>query len=76
MIQYFRNINHQTIAIEKPDEGAWVNILPPLKQEEFSELSNQLDIPLDFLTDSLDIDERARFEEESNVKLIVFKSRF
>jgi len=74
MIQYFRNINHQTIAIERPDEGAWVNILPPLKQEEFSELSNQLDIPLDFLTDSLDIDERARFEEESNVKLIVFKT--
>jgi len=74
MIQYFRNINHQTIAIERPDEGAWVNILPPLKHEEFSELSSQLDIPLDFLTDSLDIDERARFEEESNVKLIVFKT--
>ena len=74
MVQYFRNINHQTIQVSKPDIGAWVNVLPPLKQEEFSELSAELDIPLDFLTDSLDIDERSRFEEEDNVKLIVIKT--
>lgn len=74
MIQYFKNINHQTVAIDKPENGAWVNILPPLKQEEFSELSEEIDIPLDFLTDSLDIDERTRFEEDDNVKLIVIKT--
>jgi magnesium transporter len=74
VIQYFININHQTVAINKPDNGAWVNILPPLKLEEFTELSNELDIPLDFLTDSLDIDERTRFEEDDNVKLIVIKT--
>lgn len=74
MIQYFKNINHQTIAITKPEDGSWVNIIPPLKQEEFSELSQSLDIPLDFLTDSLDIDERSRFEEEDNVKLLVIKT--
>ncbi len=74
MIQYFKNINHQTIAIDKPENGAWVNVLPPLKQEEFSEVSKALDIPLDFLTDSLDIDERSRFEEEDNVKLVVIKT--
>ena len=74
MIQYFKNINHQTIAIDKPDSGAWVNVLPPLKQEEFSELSDGLEIPLDFFTDSLDIDERTRFEEEDNVRLIVIKT--
>jgi magnesium transporter len=74
MIQYFKNINYQTVAIEKPESGSWVNVLPPLKQEEFSELSGDLDIPLDFLTDSLDIDERSRFEEEDNVKLVVIKT--
>ena len=74
MIQYFRNINYQTVAIDKPENGSWVNILPPLKQEEFSELANALDIPLDFLTDSLDIDERTRFEEADNVKLVVIKT--
>ncbi len=74
MIQYFKNINQQTVAIDKPENGAWVNVLPPLKQEEFSELSSALDIPIDFLTDSLDIDERSRFEEDDNVKLIVIKT--
>ncbi len=74
MIQYFKNIDHKTISIDKPDSGTWVNVLPPLKQEEFSELSSTLEIPLDFLADSLDIDERSRFEEEDNVKLIVIKT--
>jgi len=74
LIQYFKIVDNQTFAIDKPENGAWVNVLPPLKQEEFHELSQSLDIPLDFLTDSLDIDERTRFEEEDNVKLIVFKT--
>ncbi|MBC7947025.1 MAG: magnesium transporter CorA family protein [Chitinophagaceae bacterium] len=74
MIQYFKNIDHKTVAIDKPENGTWVNVLPPLKQEEFSELSRELEIPIDFLTDSLDIDERSRFEEEDNVRLIVIKT--
>jgi magnesium transporter len=74
VIQFFKNINHQTVEIERPENGTWVNILPPLKQQEFTNLSEELDIPLDFLTDSLDIDERPRFEEEDNVKLIVIKT--
>lgn len=74
MIQYFKNIEHRTIAIDKPEAGAWVNVLPPLKTEEFNELSNSLDIPIDFLKDSLDIDERSRYEIEDQVKLIVIKT--
>lgn len=74
MIQYFQNINHKTVQSEKVEIGSWVNVLPPLKQEEFSELSENLQIPIDFLTDSLDIDERTRFEEEDNVRLIVIKT--
>ncbi len=74
MIQYFKNIDHKTVEIDKPEIGSWINVLPPLKQEEFSELSSGLEIPIDFLTDSLDIDERSRFEEEDNVRLIVIKT--
>jgi len=74
MIQYFKIFEHQTIALDKPETGSWVNVLPPLKQEEFSELSQILEIPLDFLKDSLDIDERSRYEIEDNVKLIVIKT--
>lgn len=74
MIQYFKIIEHQTIEIDKPEIGSWVNVLPPLKQEEFTELSDTLDIPIDFLKDSLDIDERSRYEIDDNVKLIVIKT--
>ena len=74
VIHYFKNINQRTVEIESPEIGAWVNITPPLKKEEFSELSTSLEIPIDFLTDSLDIDERSRFEEDDNVKLIVIKT--
>jgi magnesium transporter len=74
MIQYFKNVDYQTLEIDKPESGTWVNVLPPLKQEEFSELSESLEIPIDFLKDSLDIDERSRFETEDNVRLIVIKT--
>ena len=74
MIQYFKNTDRQTIAIDKATEAVWVNVLPPLKQEEFTELSETMDIPLDFLKDSLDIDERSRYEIEDDVKLIVIKT--
>src|SRR5687767_11210788 len=74
MIQYFKNISHKTVQIDGPEIGSWINILPPLEQEEFTELSAKLNIPIDFLTDSLDIDERPRFEEEDNVRLVVLKA--
>lgn len=74
MIQYFKNVEHQTIAIDKLEDVTWINVLPPLRQEEFSELSESLEIPMDFLKDSLDIDERSRYEIDDNVKLIVIKT--
>jgi len=74
MIQYFKNTDHHTLAIDKIDSAVWVNVLPPLKQEEFTELSEAMDIPVDFLKDSLDIDERSRYEIDDNVKLIVIKT--
>lgn len=74
MIQYFKNIDHHTIATDKAEADTWVNVLPPLKQEEFTELSETLEIPIDFLKDSLDIDERSRYEIDDNVKLVVIKT--
>jgi magnesium transporter len=74
MIQYFKNINGQTVEVDKPEQGAWVNVVPPLKDEEFMELSEDLEIPIEFLRDSLDIDERSRYELEDNVKFVVIKT--
>lgn len=74
MIQYFKNIDQQTVAVDKTESAVWVNVLPPLKQEEFSELSQTMSIPIDFLKDSLDIDERSRYEIDDDVTLIVIKT--
>ncbi len=74
MIQYFNIVNHHTVATDKPGNGTWVNVLPPLKQEEFTELSRAMKIPIDFLKDSLDIDERSRYETDDEVKLVVIKT--
>ena len=74
MIQYFKNVNNQTVEIDKPENGSWVNLVPPFKEEEFFELGERLDIPIEFLRDSLDIDERPRYELEDNVKFIVIKT--
>lgn len=74
MIQLFKNIEGVTTTVDKPENGTWVNILPPFKQEEFTEVAEKLDVPIEFLQDSLDIDERPRFEVSDNVKLIVIKT--
>jgi len=74
LIQYLKNINNQTIEIERPEKGIWVNLVPPFKEEEFMELSESLEIPIEFLRDSLDIDERPRYELEDNVRFIVIKT--
>lgn len=74
MIQFFKNISNKTVEIEKPENGTWVNLMPPFKEEEFQQLSKSLAIPVEFLRDSLDIDERPRFEAEDEVRFIVMKT--
>lgn len=68
------NSRPKILEINQP--GCWVNISPPYSLEELETLSEQLNIPLDFLTDSLDIDERSRYEYEEGTLLIVINSPF
>jgi len=74
MIQLFKNISKTSIEIEKPADAVWVNLIPPFKNEEFHDLSKSLNIPIEFLRDSLDIDERPRFESEDDVRFVVIKT--
>ncbi len=71
MIRYYTRKEGRLRELEKPEVGCWVNIVPPFSHEELEEIALQFDIPLDFLTDSLDIDERSRYEREEDVRLIV-----
>jgi len=70
MISYFQKYNDSLREVEAA-EAQWVHVTAPLDHSELEFLAVEEDIPLDFLTDSLDIDERSRYEREDDVKLIV-----
>lgn len=53
--------------------GCWINVYPPYNRQEINLLSEELDVPLDYFFDSLDIDERSRYEQEDGVQFIVLK---
>ncbi len=74
MLKCYVKEDNQLIEIEQPQKGCWINIYPPFNLDNLRQVSEQLKIPLDFLTDSLDPDERSRFDEEDGVKLIVLNS--
>jgi magnesium transporter len=74
MVQYFKNVNHETLEITQPEGANWINIMPPFQENEIDNLSRSLGILRDFLIDTLDIEERARYETDEGVKLIVLKT--
>lgn len=71
MIRYYAKVKGQLQELNQPDTSCWINISPPFSHAELEDVANKMDIPLDFLTDSLDIDERSRYEREEDVRLIV-----
>lgn len=72
MVRFFEKQKKGTLQeLESLTRGCWVNISPPFNAVEIDQLAEQLDVPIDFLTDPLDIDERTRFEIEDDVKFIV-----
>ncbi|MCP4439020.1 MAG: magnesium transporter CorA family protein [Aureispira sp.] len=71
MVRYFEKEQEQLVELKKRKDGCWINIAPPFNVVEIETLSEGLTIPMDFLTDPLDIDERTRFEVEGDAKLIV-----
>ncbi len=74
MIRFYTKVKGQLIALQNPEPACWINISPPFSNEELEAFAQQFDIPLDFLTDSLDIDERSRYEVEEDVRLIVLNT--
>jgi magnesium transporter len=51
---------------------AWVNLVNPL-MHELADIEGRFEIPMDFLTAALDPEERARFEVDENVMLILIR---
>ncbi len=71
MVHYYNKENGELKEMQNGKAAPWINITPPFSHEELEEVALQFEIPLDFLIDSLDIDERSRYEKEDDVRLIV-----
>lgn len=74
MIQYIDKNNGLVKEVFGANEASWINVFPPFEHKELDQLAKTLDIPLDFLTDSIDVDERSRFEKEDDNILILINS--
>ncbi len=74
MIQYLHKNDHVIEELNQAELGCWVNITPPFNPDELQQISRKFNIPLDFLTDSLDIDERSRYEREEEANLVLINT--
>jgi magnesium transporter len=72
MIKIFKTAKDRLEEIREIEKNCWVNFSNP-SNGELIKLSEKLNIPLNFLTDPLDIDERARIEIEDKCVLIVLR---
>jgi magnesium transporter len=72
MIKVFKTTKDGLEEIREIEKNCWVNFSNP-SNGELVELSEKLNIPLNFLTDPLDVDERARIEMEDKCVLIILR---
>ncbi len=74
MVQYFQKQGKAVQELSGLTPKCWINIAPPFHSVELEHLAEELSLPIDFLTDPLDIDERTRFEVEDDARLIVLNT--
>ncbi|MDD1730016.1 MAG: magnesium transporter CorA family protein [Methanospirillum sp.] len=73
MITQYITTSEGLTEIEDFRPGCWVKVVNPT-EKEIAYLVGQFGMPIDFLTDPLDVDERARFEVDEGNTLILIRS--
>jgi len=74
MVYYYVFQEKKVIKVDTLEEAAWVHICPPFEEKELELYANAFDIPVDFIVDSLDIDERSRYESEEDARLVLINT--
>ena len=74
MTRYYLIEDGRLTELDKPVPSSWINIAPPFEPRELEMLAEEHTIPIDFLTDSLDIDERSRYEREDDTRLLLIST--
>jgi len=74
MIEHYLINNGKLISTKWAEPGGWINIYPPFDRQEIEGMSKRLNIPFDYFIDSLDVDERSRFESDEGLQFIVLNT--
>ncbi|MDH4200965.1 MAG: magnesium transporter CorA family protein [Spirochaetia bacterium] len=73
MVKIFKISDKGFTEIPEIEKNCWVNISNPL-MDDLDGLSKKFNIPLDFLTDSLDVDEKSRIEAENDCTFFIIRT--
>ena len=74
MIHYYGLDQGKLVELDQRSPSCWIHIHPAFQREELERISAELEFPLDFLIDSLDIDERSRYEREEDDRFILINT--
>lgn len=70
MIEYFRSSYNKLIELNSIEKNCWINVVNPVAPE-IEQLVSRLLVPVELITDPLDVDENARVEVHKNCMLVV-----
>lgn len=71
MIHYYAWQNNQVHAVQDIAAAHWIHAVGPISATEIEYLSQSLQLSTDFITDPLDIEERARYEKYDEGRSII-----
>jgi magnesium transporter len=74
VIRYFTREKRRLVQLSEPDPGCWVHLTPPFTPDELEDIARRFEFDPVFLTDSLDLDERARYERDGDVRFILINT--
>lgn len=72
MITIYKKDNNELKEIEKFEKDSWINLSNPTK-EEINTIIDKFNLPEDFITDSIDIDEKSRVDVEDGNVLVILR---
>ncbi len=75
MINVYKKSEEGLVEVDLIEKDYWINAVQP-NYLELNEINKIIDVPEEFLTDPLDIDERPRMEIENNHMLIILRIPF
>ncbi len=73
VLKIYATIKEKLHPIENFERGCWISLISPT-EEEIMKVIQEYNIPIDFIKDPLDINERSRTESEGSTTLIVLRT--